>query len=650
MGDHQSTSNISVCNLIDWMYDQKSSRTKAWGMLLSLLMPKKNKLFALQEYLPKYPLPKLEETCKRTLSMVKPLVHEKEYAAIQEAIDELKQNEGPKLQKILEERYKTEENWLSELWDKYVYLAGRSPIPVASNFCLLGDLKFKQHTPVSHQLSQAANHIRYAMEYKERVETGTLRNMMIQNIVPICCHRYNYVCSTTRIPQEDVDDLKTFRGTKHIVVFCKGSMYRLDMYSIDVAGNESLLTPREIQSKLEDIVKDASKRKAVAGTSQIVNPSIFTTTDRTRWAKIRKSMLKDEENATSLNVVETSAFCVALDNDEEPKNISEEFHLYMTGNGYNRWFDKSLTMIFASNGAMGLNVEHTSAEATLAGRLWEFGYYHSKYDANGDAMHQGLQHTNLPVAEYLSWNLDDYSSDIADVKDKWEELVKDFDAYIFLADKGKSFIKKLRVSPDGYIQMALQLAFYRRHKETPKTYETAATRLFKYGRTETIRSVSEHSVQFTKTFDDPAVPSKTKVDHLKAAIKHQTLYKYDAMNGQAVDRHLLGLYLAGKFSKSVPKLFTLKPFSETDKLSTSQSPLRYDPVISKKLVNVTDPVGGGFGAQRPDGYGISYFMDDEKIHFLIASFHQCDDTDSAEFGEDIQRAIDDMKTLMEATN
>ncbi|CAK8691319.1 unnamed protein product [Clavelina lepadiformis] len=322
----------------------------------------------------------------------------------------------------------------------------------------------------------------------------------------------------------------------------------------------------------------------------------------------------------------------------------------MTGNGYNRWFDKSLTMIFASNGAMGLNVEHTSAEATLAGRLWEFGYYHSKYDANGDAMHQGLQHTNLPVAEYLSWNLDDYSSDIADVKDKWEELVKDFDAYIFLADKGKSFIKKLRVSPDGYIQMALQLAFYRRHKETPKTYETAATRLFKYGRTETIRSVSEHSVQFTKTFDDPAVPSKTKVDHLKAAIKHQTRYKYDAMNGQAVDRHLLGLYLAGKFSKSVPKLFTLKPFSETDKLSTSQSPLRYDPVISKKLVNVTDPVGGGFGAQRPDGYGISYFMDDEKIHFLIASFHQCDDTDSAEFGEDIQRAIDDMKTLMEATN
>jgi len=43
-------------------------------------------------------------------------------------------------------------------------------------------------------------------------------------------------------------------------------------------------------------------------------------------------------------------------------------------------------------------------------------------------------------------------------------------------DKGKSFMKKLRLSPDGYMQMSLQLAFYRLHKEIPKTYETGTTR------------------------------------------------------------------------------------------------------------------------------------------------------------------------------
>ena len=52
----------------------------------------------------------------------------------------------------------------------------------------------------------------------------------------------------------------------------------------------------------------------------------------------------------------------------------------------------------------------------------------------------------------------------------------DVDTVIYIVKKGKSFIKKQRISPDGFIQMALQLAFYRMHKETPKTYETATTR------------------------------------------------------------------------------------------------------------------------------------------------------------------------------
>ena len=42
---------------------------------------------------------------------------------------------------------------------------------------------------------------------------------------------------------------------------------------------------------------------------------------------------------------------------------------------------------------------------------------------------------------------------------------------------GKGEIKKLRVSPDSLMQLALQLAFYKIHEEVPKTYETAMTRL-----------------------------------------------------------------------------------------------------------------------------------------------------------------------------
>lgn len=51
-------------------------------------------------------------------------------------------------------------------------------------------------------------------------------------------------------------------------------------------------------------------------------------------------------------------------------------------------------------------------------------------------------------------------------------------------------MKKCRVSPDAYVQMAMQLAYYRDQKAFAATYEASMTRLFKHGRTETVRYVS----------------------------------------------------------------------------------------------------------------------------------------------------------------
>jgi hypothetical protein len=52
------------------------------------------------------------------------------------------------------------------------------------------------------------------------------------------------------------------------------------------------------------------------------------------------------------------------------------------------------------------------------------------------------------------------------------------------------------MSSDAYIQMALQLAWYRQQKYFTATYETALTRLFRHGRTETIRTLSSDSRAF----------------------------------------------------------------------------------------------------------------------------------------------------------
>lgn len=55
-----------------------------------------------------------------------------------------------------------------------------------------------------------------------------------------------------------------------------------------------------------------------------------------------------------------------------------------------------------------------------------------------------------------------------------------------------------KLSPDAYIQMAMQLAYRRLHGKGTPTYETASTRLFLHGRTETIRTYSEDSQRWVE--------------------------------------------------------------------------------------------------------------------------------------------------------
>jgi len=48
----------------------------------------------------------------------------------------------------------------------------------------------------------------------------------------------------------------------------------------------------------------------------------------------------------------------------------------MHGNGCNRWFDKSISLVVFPDGQAGLNVEHTIADAPAVAHLWEFALTH----------------------------------------------------------------------------------------------------------------------------------------------------------------------------------------------------------------------------------------------------------------------------------
>lgn len=75
---------------------------------------------------------------------------------------------------------------------------------------------------------------------------------------------------------------------------------------------------------------------------------------------------------------------------------------------------------------------------------------------------------------------------------------------------GKGFMKVNSISPDAYIQMALQLAYYRDAGKFNLTYEASMTRLFREGRTETVRPCTIESAKWVKAMEDKTTTVKTK--------------------------------------------------------------------------------------------------------------------------------------------
>lgn len=67
---------------------------------------------------------------------------------------------------------------------------------------------------------------------------------------------------------------------------------------------------------------------------------------------------------------------------------------------------------------------------------------------------------------------------------------------------GKGLMKKCNISPDAFVQMALQLAYKRDTGRFSLTYEASMTRMFREGRTETVRPCTVEAAAWVRAMED----------------------------------------------------------------------------------------------------------------------------------------------------
>ncbi len=571
------------------------------------------KMYDQQLNLPGLPIPSLESSSKKLLEWSSPMLSEEDYSSTEKVINLFKSEEGPGpvLQEYLNQWKNREDisNWLEPFWYD-TYLKNRLPLPINSNVAFVLD-KNKQVENLSQGEFTAALIIAL-FQYHKILQDETLE-IDYQGSSPLCMSQYKTLLGTSRIPGHEKDVLQTASDTGHIAVFMNGHYYILNV--INEKGEISDYSA--ILSSINRIIESSrDKGDNAAGHLTALN--------RTQWAGFRNHLRKiNSDNSQSIDLIESALALIVLD-----QNIiyddSEMFKSMLCGDPGSRWYDKSLQFIINSRSA-AVNYEHSGVDGTTLGNLVRYLYKNMKPYEGSEVINSANQ------AKELLFTLDDsLKSAVSEAEKLNEEAYNDlFVEVLSFTDFGKDKIKDLKISPDSFIQIGIQLAQYNTFGKVHNTYEAVMTKQFLKGRTEAMRPVTGESIQFVK--------DQSKDNLITASKKHIERIT-ECKNGCGIDRHLFGLRKMHEMhfpDQQLPGIFDSPGYKSITEnfMSTSTS-------------NSSGLIFAGYGPSLDDGYAARYLIYNNSINFVL-SCKSHNKSDLKKFKTALKQSFNDMASILE---
>ena len=440
---------------------------------------------------------------------------------------------------------------------------------------------------------------------------------------PLDMSQYANLFQSTRLPQPEKDAIKRYPDSKHILVMRRGHFYVFDVYN----SEGELFDPNYYLESMKKIAEDDVSSVPSSGIG------VFTGSHRDLWTEMRAHLV-DLGNEAALETIDSALYCICLDDwaHDEEKMIDSVKHLVVGPDPANRWFDKSFSLIYSANGTVGINFEHAWGDGVAVMRLVDEIVVDSQRNA---FVRDGFAHRYKGELGVRRIDVKTDERVRSEVKAANADYQRKLDAVAFggfyYDGLGRGMCKRANISPDSLMQSAFQIAYHRLNAgQFVPTYESCSTSIYKHGRTETMRPGTMETKAVAEAFNASSKASSAELLGLmQAASKQHTELTKLAAQGQGWDRHLFALR---QLNPDLP-IFQDPAYAHVNKN-----------VISTSTLASTNMISGGFCPVVPNGFGLGYQIQADRLGSYVSSF--VDHTLPDGMVDALRSTFDDMKKVI----
>ncbi|KAI6654951.1 hypothetical protein LOD99_2829 [Oopsacas minuta] len=577
--------------------------------------------------LPKLSVPGLNSSLDRFLTALKPLLTPKEYKETVWITKKFAKEEGPILQESLMKLSKVTENWATHVWLHTRYLTNRTPLQVTNGSSSIG--KNINWVTKEDMLNTLSKYILYL--------TKLLRNIGADkypwerlNSVPFCTQQFKDMVGGHRLPGLKIDSYKYSPHSNHIVVMYAGSIYK-----VPVSTGDRIATLHEIYHLLSRVFEPRHEGASLG---------LLTALDRDSWYTVREHLKLSPVNTASLTTIEECLFGLCID-DSPSEGITTLMKQSRFGDRkgnfqfFNRWYGIATQTAFTGDGYYSWVSEHSMFDGGVIALFWDLSMTLDSTDPIIDGASTQLQIERLQweVTPFIASHLEVARSTLSKCYDKYDIHTFQFCNY------GKDFVKNSGLYFHGYMQLALQLAYYRSSQKLFTSYTPVGLTQFKGGRLEQARTTTLESVEFIMA--------------MSGNRKYTRKDKFNLM-AQATERHKIIVTETSKGNVFLKHLQALEMLEKDEGINSGFFKSKYFKIFAEPSLaaaSVYSPVDG-VGVYLPTA-GEGYFMvfQPSNQHQLI-DMAICGIADNsgnipiAQFCESIDKALMDMKALIITNN